>query len=126
MELGQLRGKIVLIDFWAEWCGPCRKSMPVIENVFRRYRRRGLSVLSVNTDGPDKTKRARQVVAATSFPVLSDNGAVARRYKVTTIPHVLLVDHLGVVRFVHRGFSSAASLERSLDAQIKTLLARVP
>ncbi len=126
IRLADLRGRVVLVDFWAAWCGPCRRSMPVIEKVFRRYNSRGFTVLSVNTDGPDESRKARTTVAQTTFPLVSDDGRVANLYKVTTIPHLLLVDHLGVVRHVHRGFSSVAELERSLNGQIEALLARVP
>jgi thiol-disulfide isomerase/thioredoxin len=122
VSLSSQRGKVVLIDFWATWCGPCMRSMPAIEAVYRKLRDRGFTVLSINTDGSDETAAARRAVARTSFPLLVDDGVVQDMYKVRTIPHLVLVDRLGVVRHVHRG--SSRSLERSLTRQVTALLER--
>lgn len=121
LSLESTRGQVVLIDFWADWCAPCRKSMPMIERLYRRYRDRGFTVVSVKTDGAEMNLAA-QVMLATSFPLAVDTGAVADEYKVTTIPHLVLVDHLGVVRFVHHGGQDAGDL----PGEIEALLARRP
>ncbi len=123
IDLVALRGDVVLVDFWAEWCRPCRKAMPAIENVYQRFRGQGFKVVSVKTDG-GFGKRGRQIEAATSFPIVADDAGVARRYKVTTIPHLVLIDHRGVVRYVHRGYRGVGSLTDDLADQVKTLLAR--
>ena len=60
VALEALRGKVVLVDFWATWCRPCIKSMPALERVYRRLRHRGFTVLSVNTDGPGDSLDARR------------------------------------------------------------------
>lgn len=115
------RGQVVLIDFWADWCKPCRQSIPMIEGLHRRYRQRGFTVVSVKTDGVEMDL-AKDIVARTSFPIAVDTGAVAARYKVHTIPHLVLVDHLGVVRHVHHGGADADEL----PSEIEALLARRP
>ena len=124
MDLAALRGDVVLVDFWAEWCRPCRAAMPAIEAVYKRYRDKGFEVISVKTDGRAFGERGKPIQNETSFPIVWDNRGVASRYKVTTIPHLVLVDHEGIVRYVHRGFTSVGSLRADLGNQIEKLLAR--
>ncbi len=117
LAVESLRGHVVLVDFWASWCGPCRASMPAIERLYQRYRDRGLDVVSVKTDGPEMGA-ASKAVAATTFPmVLDQEGAVAARYRVVSFPHLVLIDRSGVVRFVHRGGG-----EGELATEIERLL----
>jgi thiol-disulfide isomerase/thioredoxin len=118
IALDDLRGQVVLLDFWAEWCKPCRKTIPHVEQVYRRYRDRGLAVVSIKTDGPDMG-RATDIVAATSFPIVLDGGRVADTYRVNTIPHLVLIDHLGVIRHVHRGGASAPALAGQVEALLR-------
>lgn len=123
-SLAEVEGQVVLLDFWASWCGPCVQSMPAIERVARRYADRGLVVVSVNTEGADAAEHAAALLRARTPSAIgvSDDGAVSDRYKVTTIPHMVVVDRRGVVRAVHRGFAGAERLERDLDEAIAPLL----
>ncbi|HUH01992.1 MAG TPA: redoxin domain-containing protein [Kofleriaceae bacterium] len=121
ISLEAARGQVVLIDFWADWCAPCRQSMPMIERLYRRYRDRGFTVLSVKIDGAEMNLAAT-VIRATSFPLAVDTGGVADHYNVSTIPHLVLVDHLGVVRRVHHGGRGAGDL----PGEIEALLTRRP
>lgn len=121
--LEDLRGQVVLIDFWATWCGPCIQSMPVLRSLQERYGDRGLVILSVNTDDPRKARtvlNAHRVAAILAV----DPGGASEAYKVSTIPHLVLVDRAGVVRNVHRGFSGAGRLESELAPIIERLLQR--
>lgn len=124
LRLSSLQGQVVILDFWATWCGPCRASMPVLEELASRYKDQGLVVLSLNTEGARLARDARKMAdeLSPSVKLLSDNGPVSQLYKVTTIPHMLVIDRTGRVRWVHRGFVSAARLRDGLDDAIRPLL----
>ncbi len=122
LSLAQLKGKVVLLDFWANWCKPCRDTIPHVEQIYRRYHDRGLQVVSIKLDGLDLDKAGR-VIAKTTFPIVVDeSGEIGDAYKVSTIPHLVLVDHEGVVRFVHHGGLTASDLA----PQVERLLKRLP
>lgn len=117
LRLDELRGQVVVMDFWATWCGPCRQSLPAIERVHRRHAGRGLAMVSINTDDPAEARAMFERMSVT-LPLYLDNGTAADLYKVSTIPHLVVIDRRGIVRYVHRGFSG----ERALDAQVRELL----
>ncbi len=120
LSLDQLEGKVVLLDFWANWCKPCRDTIPHVEQIYRRYHDRGLEVVSIKLDGLDLDK-AGVVIAKTTFPIVVDaTGEISDAYKVSTIPHLVLIDRLGVVRFVHHGGITAGALA----PQVERLLER--
>jgi len=123
IDLKKLRGDVVLVDFWAEWCRPCRRAMPAIEAVYEKFRGRGFHVVSIKTDGRFG-KRGKKVDTSTTFPIVADSASVAQTYKVTTIPHLVLIDHEGIVRYVHHGYSGVDSLREDLTDQVETLLGR--
>lgn len=126
VALEELRGRVVLLDFWATWCGPCRETLPAIERLHRKYGAEGLEVVSLNRDGPPVDRPALQRFAARyglSFPIYVDHGQVAGLYKVDSIPHLVLVDRHGLVREEHTGVFRVSALEADLDAEIRALLA---
>ncbi len=122
VRMASLRNKVVLVDFFASWCRPCREEMPVLERLHDEYGRRGLVIVAVNID----TNRAnmdrflRQVPV--SFRVVHDpQHQVADRYDPPAMPSSYLIDKRGVVRHVHSGFraSDAAALEREIQALLR-------
>ena len=121
--LEDLRGKVVLIDFWATWCGPCIQSMPALRSLDERFGDRGFEILSVNTDDPAQARRLLSSHRLDATLVV-DPGGAAEAYKVTMFPHLVVVDRAGLVRKVHRGFPGTRQLEDELAAVIETLLAR--
>jgi thiol-disulfide isomerase/thioredoxin len=122
--LQSLRGQVVILDFWATWCGPCRASMPVLGELADTYKDEGVIVLSLNTEGKRLAPAARKMADELSPQVqlASDNGPVSQLYKVTTIPHMLVINREGRVSWVHRGFTSASALRDGLNDAIRPLL----
>lgn len=105
LRLEEYRGQVVLINFWASWCGPCRQEMPLLDRLHQRYEDTGFAVLGVNVEG--QAAPAREVVESTrvSFPVLIDEGQlVSQLYRLEAMPSTIVVDRDGRVRYIHRGY----------------------
>ena len=105
LRLSEHRGDVVMINFWATWCGPCRQEMPLLDDLYSRYERVGFSLLGVNID--DDSRRAMQMIEdlGVNFPVLFDEAKeVSKLYEVEAMPVTILVDREGVVRHVHHGY----------------------
>ncbi len=120
-ELSSLRGKVVYLDFWASWCGPCRVSFPQLEQLRQELGPRGFEVLAVNVDElePDALGFLEEVPV--SYPVVRDgSGDSPRAYGVPGMPTGYLIDRTGAVRLVHEGYrrSDGAALR---DAIIELL-----
>jgi thiol-disulfide isomerase/thioredoxin len=99
MRLADLRGKVVLLNFWATWCMPCRQEMPTLETLYQRYKDAGLVVLAVNMDTLSTTgvEAFVQEVAVT-FPIVLDPAwATAQTYRVLGLPTTYLIDRAGNV-----------------------------
>jgi peroxiredoxin len=105
LRLSELRGDVVLINFWASWCGPCRQEMPLLDELHNRYKAMGFTVLGVNVEeDSSKAKRLLRDMQV-SFPVLFDNHSeVSRRYDVIAMPSTVLVDRNGNMRYLHKGY----------------------
>jgi peroxiredoxin len=121
LRLSEYRGEVVLINFWATWCGPCRQEMPLLDDLYKRYERVGFRLLGVNID--EDSGRAMQMAdeLGVSFPVLFDEKKeVSRLYQVEAMPVTLLVDREGTVRHVHLGYQPG--YEDKYLTQIRALL----
>jgi len=121
MRLSEHRGDVVMINFWATWCGPCRQEMPLLDELYTRYQRVGFNLLGVNID--DDSGRAMKMIdeLGVNFPVLFDaRKEVSKLYSVEAMPVTVLVDREGNVRHVHHGYKPGYE-EKYLD-QIRSLL----
>lgn len=121
LRLSEYRGDVVMINFWATWCGPCRQEMPLLDELYRRYHRVGFHLLGVNID--DDTTRALRMVEELDlhFPVVFDTRKeVSRLYNVEAMPATILVDREGNIRHVHHGYKPGYE-DKYLD-QIRALL----
>ncbi len=121
LRLSEYRGDVVMINFWATWCGPCRQEMPLLDELYGRYQRVGFSLLGINID--DDFRRAMAMVneLGVSFPVLFDeNKEVSKLYEVEAMPVTLLLDRQGTVRHVHHGYKPG--YEQNYLNEIRSLL----
>jgi len=121
MRLSEYRGDVVMINFWATWCGPCRQEMPLLEELYTRYQRVGFNLLGVNID--DDSGRAMKMIGelGVTFPVLFDaRKEVSKLYQVEAMPVTVLVDREGRVRHIHHGYKPG--YENTYLDQIRALL----
>ncbi|AKF06339.1 TlpA family protein disulfide reductase [Sandaracinus amylolyticus] len=119
VTIASLRGRVVVVDFWASWCEPCADSMPVYQRLYNQYRERGLTIIGISQD--QRVDNARQFASRhrLSFPVVFDEGhAIANRYRPARMPTSFVIDRGGIVRHVHAGYRSgdADRLEREIVA----------
>lgn len=105
VRISEFRGEVVVVNFWAAWCGPCQQELPRLDQIYRRYQQAGLVVLAVNLD--DDVERAQDISRrlSLSFPMLFDPAKdTGRLYQVDSMPMTLLIDREGVVRHVHGSY----------------------
>jgi peroxiredoxin len=121
-RLADHKGKdIVLLDFWATWCGPCRMSMPVLDKVAKAFANRGVKVITVNSsDDPEAIKAFREQMDISLPVVLDVSGKVSNAYNVEKIPHMVVINKAGKVQKVHLG--ADPSLEVSLTEELNAML----
>ncbi len=104
VTLSELRGRPILINFWATWCPPCRAELPAIQATYERYADRGLVVLAVDMAEPPATVAAFAQELGLSFLIpLDQDGSVAEQYRVRAIPTSFFVDREGIVRSIFIG-----------------------
>ena len=121
MRLSEYRGDVVMVNFWATWCGPCRQEMPLLDELYQRYSRVGFNLLGVNID--DDSRRAMQMIEelGVNFPVLFDaSKRVSALYDVDAMPVTVIIDREGTVRYVHQGYKPG--YEDKYLTQIRSLL----
>jgi len=107
VSLSSLKGQVVLINFWATWCGPCRKEMPLLEQIQKKYAPLGFTMLGVNVEEDTRLMEAFLKDVPVTFPILLDpaNG-VSKLYNVSAMPSTVIVDRKGNVRFIHQGYQT--------------------
>ena len=121
VSLSDLRGDVVMINFWATWCGPCREEMPHLEALHQRYSGLGFKLLGVNVE--EDSRLSDQFLAETpvSFDILFDpQNGVSELYDVIAMPSTVLVDRAGNMRFIHHGYKEG--YENDYQTQVRALL----
>jgi len=121
VRLSELRGQVVLVNFWASWCSPCRQELPLLNKIFTRYRAAGFTLLAISVDDDRKNAEAMLKRLELQFPTLFDgNKNVVKLYGVDTMPATLVIDRDGRVRYLHRGYYDG--YERKYEQQVRELL----
>ncbi len=121
VALHNFNGQVVLINFWASWCGPCREEMPLLDELHKRYAPLGFTMLGVNVE--EDSAAARKFLSATpvSFPILFDReNAISQLYDVIAMPSTVIVDRQGQIRYIHHGYE--AGNENIYQDQIRALI----
>ena len=121
VKLSEYRGDVVMINFWASWCAPCRQEMPLLEDMYKKYSDLGFVLLGVNVE--EDSSKANDLLrdVAVTFPVLFDNAnEVTKLYKVVAMPSTIIVDRDGKMRYLHRGY--LPGYENEYVKQIKELI----
>jgi len=125
IALSKLRGKVVLLDFWATWCGPCRESIPHLVQLHKTYEQKGLEVIGMSMDRGD-VDTVRRFVKSMDIPysVVITPEDVGRNYGVTGLPTTVLIDREGRIQEKIVGFSSA--IAKQMVAKVEDLTSQKP
>jgi peroxiredoxin len=121
VRLSEHLGEVVLLNFWATWCGPCRQEMPLLDALYSKYQRAGLVLLGINIDEDREHATEMAQTLKVSYPILFDERKdVARAYQLGTMPLTVLIDREGVVRYVSEGFKPG--YEKQYTEKLRELL----
>lgn len=121
IKLSELRGQVVLINFWASWCGPCRQEMPLLDQMYQKYGELGFTLLGVNVEQDSADAQRMLHETPVTFPILFDTqNVVSKLYDVTAMPSTVIVDRDGNVRYVHKGYQPG--YENEYQTQVRALV----
>lgn len=124
-EFKKFLGKVVYVDFWASWCGPCAKSFPFMNQLQSHADEQGLSIVAVNVDESVSDAEGFLANQPAMFPIVMDaNQQCAKAFGVQAMPSTYLIDRKGIVRYVHLGFRESES--NTLKQQVEQLLQESP
>jgi thiol-disulfide isomerase/thioredoxin len=105
VSLEQYKGQVVMINFWASWCGPCRQEMPLLEKLYAKYKPMGFTLLGVNVEPDSSLASGFLAKTPVTFPILFDTKSeVSKLYDVAGMPSTVIVDRKGNLRWIHRGY----------------------
>jgi len=121
LRLAEQRGDIMLINFWASWCGPCIQEMPQLDKLAQKYQMLGVQVWGVNVENDSSAAKAYLSKVNVEFPILFDvDNSASKAYQVEAMPTTVILDKNGTVRSVHRGYKPG--YEKKYEDDIKGLL----
>lgn len=105
LKLSEQHGTVVMINFWASWCGPCRKEMPIIDALYKKYSKYGFTVFGVNVDDKEKNAIRTLKKIPVDFPILfNPENSIAELYGVSAMPTTIFIDRNGNKRYIHAGY----------------------
>lgn len=121
LRLSEHRGEVVMINFWASWCAPCRDEMPILNDLYLRYRDLGFTLLGVNVEEDGNAARKLLNELKVVFPVVFDgDNSVSKLYDIEAMPSTVLVDRDGNLRYLHRGY--LPGYEEDYERQVRELM----
>lgn len=121
LRLEDFRGQVVMLNFWASWCGPCRQEFPLMDEIYKKYEKLGFTILAVNVDENSEDANGFLEDVPVSFPVLYDNESrISELYGVDAMPTTVMIDRDGNKRFLHRGYKPGYEVEYA--DQVKQLV----
>ena len=103
--LNAYKGQVVMVNFWATWCGPCQQEMPLLDQMYKKYKPAGFTLIGVNVDKEAPAVKQLLERKPVSFPVLLDPAnQVSKAYHVDEMPSSVIIDRKGQIRYIHRGY----------------------
>ncbi len=105
LSLSQYKGQVVMINFWATWCGPCRQEMPLLDAMYQKYKRMGFTLIGVNVEPDSKAAEEYLKKVPVTFPIAFDpDSSVSKLYAVQGMPSSVIIDRKGNARVIHKGY----------------------
>jgi cytochrome c biogenesis protein CcmG/thiol:disulfide interchange protein DsbE len=121
VSLHSLKGKVAIVDFWATWCVPCKKSFPKLEALNAKYQENGLEIVGISEDDDKDGISSFASDLGAQFPLIWDeNKSIATKWQPKSMPTTFVVDRKGTVRFVHLGYHDGEETE--IEREVKSLL----
>lgn len=121
LKLSEQRGQVIMLNFWASWCGPCRQEMPLLDELHQRYSKAGFQVWGLNVDANQDDAERMLAKIPVTFPVLFDpEGIAGKLFSVEAMPTSVFIDRDGNIRYVHKGYR--AGEEDTYRQYIKELI----
>jgi thiol-disulfide isomerase/thioredoxin len=119
INLKTYKGKIILIDFWATWCPPCRAAIPHLINLYQKYQNKNFALLGIGLDEKEALKKMKEELKIT-YPILIGNNEIAKFYQISAIPTLVLINKKGVITHKEVGFSEEGI--KNLETKILEML----
>ncbi len=121
-SLNQYKGQVVMVNFWATWCGPCQQEMPLLDQMYKKFKPTGFTLLGINVDKDVPTVKDLLARKPVAFPILLDpTNQVSKAYHVNDMPSTVIIDRKGDIRYVHRGYKPGD--ENEYQNRIRQLIA---
>lgn len=121
LRLREYRGQVVMVNFWATWCGPCRQEMPALNRLYEKYRDAGFVLFGVNVDADSASAGQMARKLKVTYPILLDEQKkISELYQVTAMPMTILIDRDGKIRYRHKGYLTG--YENQYQTEIRELL----